>query len=407
MKKSKERLKVLLKSYFDQSIMPEELSEFSDYVLDEDYQSDLEQMFPNAFEGNVLFTGDGLEQNLKQNILTYIFNYRSVEIKKPKQRRLWFYMTSAAAVLVLLASVIWFYTLRPSKTNSYSYVNNIAPGRNTATLKLANGKVIHLSEAKAGLIISNTKNGSVTGQLSYNDGSSIEAELTSLKGQLNEASTPKGGQYQITLPDGTMVWLNANSTLKFPSSFTKSKQRKVELTGEAYFEVAKVMIKEKGTKPTKMPFIVLSKDQEVEVLGTHFNINSYPDESSIKTTLLEGSVQVSVANAKNTPYKLTPGMQSILSSKGIKLQQLENPEAAISWKSGYFTFNREHLDEIMRKVSRWYDVNIIYDDESIKTIPFSGTITRFAQVSELLKMLELTDKVTFKIEDKTIIVNRK
>lgn len=402
MQKSKERLKLLLENYFDQTLQPEELTELSDYILDKDYQSELEQLFPDAYNSDIQFTDLGMEQKVKQNILSYIFNYstvetKSIETKQGKSYKMWWYLR-AAAVLLLLTPVIWFYTSRSKKINQHpSYASTIVPGRNTATLKLADGKVINLSEAKTGLTVRHDLN--TASQLSYNDGSAIDAPIPSSVNQLNELSTPKGGQYQITLPDGTKVWLNALSTLKFPSNFAKSKQRKVELIGEAYFEVTK--------KSALSPFIVISQEQEVKVLGTHFNVNSYPDEKNIKTTLLEGVVQVTSLKNQSLSSTLKPGMQSTLSSKEIVLQKLNDPESVISWQSGYFTFDREHLDEIMRKVSRWYDVNIVYKEESIKTLPFSGTITRFAQVSELIKMLELTGKVTIEQTGRTLIVNRK
>lgn len=411
MNKSKDRLKILIDLYFNQSIQEDELSELSDYVLDKDYQTDLEQMFPNALDTEVNFTAGGLEQQQKQNILTYIFNYSSAEKKQPKQRRLWLYIASAAAVLALLIPAIWPDAFHSFRTNSYqSAAKVIVPGRNAATLKLADGKVISLSETKAGLMIHNDVQENASGQLSYNDGSAINAALSATKNQLLEVSTPRGGQYQITLPDGTKVWLNASSSLKFPSSFSKSKDRKVELLGEAYFEVTSVYTSSRGQR-AKQAFIVVSKDQQVEVLGTHFNINAYADENSTKTTLLEGSVRVaSIQSQQAAAHKsetLLPGMQSTLSSKGIIVQELTDPEASISWQTGYFTFNREPLDELMRKVSRWYDVNIIFKDESIKAIPFSGTITRFAQVSDLLKMLKLTGKVSFEIEGRNIIIDHK
>ena len=413
MNKSKDRLKILIDRYFNQSILEDELSELSDYILDNDYQTDLEQMFPNALDTEAHFTAGGLEQQQKQNILKYIFNYSNTEKKQPKQRQLWLYIASAAAVLALLIPAIWFYASQSFTTNSHqSAARAIVPGRNTATLKLADGKVISLSETKAGLMIHNSVRENAAGQLSYNDGSAINVALPATKNQLLEVSTPRGGQYQIALPDGTKVWLNASSSLKFPSSFSKSKDRKVELLGEAYFEVTSVYTSLHG-KRSKQAFIVVSKDQEVEVLGTHFNINAYADENSTKTTLLEGSVRVAslgsqgVTDRKAELATLVPGMQSTLSSKGIALQQMAEPEAAISWQTGYFTFNREPLDELMRKVSRWYDVNIIYKDESIKKIPFSGTITRFAQVSDLLKILKLTGQVSFEIEGRNIIIDRK
>jgi len=310
--------------------------------------------------------------------------------KKSPAVKLWPRLAAAASVLVLLSIGLLLYTSNKQAANHQQAVHksDINPGRNTATLTLANGKHVNLSDAKTGVVID------MSG-LTYNDGTEIK-ELVKDEAFLMVA-TPRGGTYQVRLPDGTNVWLNALSTIKFPTTFSKLKQRRVELIGEAYFEVQKNVAR---------PFIVTSAKQEVEVLGTHFNINSYADEHSIKTTLLEGSVKVSALNSSVSSY-LKPGMQSTFSSSGIKVQQLEDAEDAISWKSGYFTFNREDLDQLMRKVSRWYDVNVIYNDEAIKTIPFSGTITRFAQVSELLTMLELTGKVKFKIDGRNIIANKK
>ncbi|UKB78579.1 FecR family protein [Chryseobacterium sp. MEBOG07] len=307
------------------------------------------------------------------------------QFKKARTRRikLWPRIAVAASVLITLSAGLWFYAAH----QQISGKNDISPGRNTATLTLTDGKHIKLSDAKTGIVIN-------ASTLTYNDGTEINKTKPT---PLLTITTPPGGTYQVLLSDGTKIWLNAASVLKFPSTFTESKYRKVEVMGEAYFEVAKDRAK---------PFIVTSDQQEVEVLGTHFNINSYADENSIKTTLLEGSVRVSIRNSSISGF-LKPGMQSSLTTKGINIKQLEHPEKVISWQNGYFTFNRENLDQIMRKVSRWYNVKIIYRDQQIKSIPFSGTIPRYVKVSEVLKMLELTEKVKFTIDDKNIIANRK
>lgn len=310
--------------------------------------------------------------------------------KTTRKFKMWPKIAAAASVVIALSAGLWFFTgERMINTQSKKVgKNDISPGRNTAILILSDGKQINLSDTKTGVMIDAAK-------LSYNDGTEIK-EVVKEDAMLT-ITTPPGGTYHVRLPDGTNVWLNALSTLKFSFAFAKLKQRKVDLSGEAYFEVE---------KDPAHPFIVRSAKQEVAVLGTHFNISSYADEHSIKTTLLEGSVEVSMLNSA-VSSQLKPGMQSIFTPSGIKLQKLEDPEEAIAWKSGYFTFNREPLDQVMRKVSRWYNVKVIYNDESIMNIPFSGTITRFAQASELLKMLELTGKVGFKINGETIIADKK
>ena len=214
------------------------------------------------------------------------------------------------------------------------------------------------------------------------------------------AATPLGGTYQITLSDGTRVWLNAGSSLKFPATFT-GRERRVELQGEAYFEVAKVL------KPERISFIVTTDKQQVEVLGTHFNINSYIDESNTKTTLLEGSVRVSLLGEKSIANHdiatLLPNQQSVVNSTGILVKQI-NAEEAVAWKNGYFDFNEEKLENIMNKISRWYDVTVIYENPALKEQTFTGNISKFTKVSEVLKKLALSKVLQFKIDRRKIIV---
>ncbi|WP_448634930.1 FecR family protein [Pedobacter panaciterrae] len=215
----------------------------------------------------------------------------------------------------------------------------------------------------------------------------------------NTIETPNGGKYQVNLPDGTRVWLNAASLLRYPTKFSGSK-RVVELTGEGYFEVAKL--------PGKIPFIVKSEGQEVEVLGTHFNINSYEDEGPIKTTLLEGSVRVirskSSWNAPDNNVLLRPGEQSELGEQKINVKEV-NTESILAWKDGDFVFDGDDLKSIMRKVARWYDVEVIYKGE-FDDVKFGGLISRSKNISSVLGIMESTGKIHFVIEGNRITVLR-
>jgi transmembrane sensor len=226
------------------------------------------------------------------------------------------------------------------------------------------------------------------GLLIYNDSGSTNQDAPIV---YNTLSTPRGGQYQVVLSDGSKVWLNAASSLHFPTSFTGN-QRVVELTGEAYFEV---------TKNKKKPFFVKVGDMQVKVLGTHFNINAYSDESSIKTSLLEGSVKI--AKGKVTGL-LNPGEQAVLDNQNDKVEiKKVNMDEVMAWKNGIFQFDGADLTTIMRDISRWYNVEIVYDGEEPMR-RFEGKISRTAQLSDVLKILALSN-VKFIVVGNKIIVH--
>lgn len=303
---------------------------------------------------------------------------------------------AAAAILLMGISVsIYFYTNQNqinSVKNKTTVAKKIEHGGNKAILTLADGKKIILDEAANGELakvsgIKITK--AADGRLVY----SI-ADQTQNDGKIlfNTIETPKGGQYQINLPDGSLVWLNAASKLTFPTRFIGS-ERKVNLSGEGYFEIA---------KNKKMPFKVVTALQEVEVLGTHFNINSYTDEANTKTTLVEGSVKVKLLNEPQSSV-LKPGEQAVITSNKLKVDDVD-VEAVIAWKNGYFRFDDEELESIMHKVERWYNVDVVYNSEKMKSEKLGGITTRFSDVGDLLKMLELTGKVKFKIDGQKILV---
>lgn len=306
----------------------------------------------------------------------------------------WKYASVAAAILLMTSIGIYFYRfgqqqLKPFSKNT-AMMADIAPGGNKAILTLANGAKVSLTDAKIGKVASQfgmSIHKTKDGDLVYENSGAAD-----LQGAYNSVETPKGGQYQLTLSDGTKVWLNAASSLKYPLTFPGD-ERRVELIGEAYFEVAKNKAK---------PFKVYTDRQVVEVLGTHFDINAYIDELFTRTSLIEGSVRVSSVKS-GAKIKLSPGQQAIVSSN-ITVKNIDVDEA-VAWKNGYFMFDEESLESILRKVSRWYDVDIQYQDrESVRKLYFSGTLSRYDNVSKVLKKLELTESVHFKIEGRKIIV---
>lgn len=304
---------------------------------------------------------------------------------------------AAAVVLLALGSVIYLYSGGKSLFHKErTYASDAAPGSNKAILVLANGQKISLSDIhngdvakEAGLSITKTADG----QLVYNIVDDKSGGATK-EDTFNTIETPKGGVWQIKLPDGSSVWLNAASSLTYPLSFAKGKKRMVELKGEAYFEVS---------KDKDHPFVVKTAKQEVEVLGTSFNINSYADESEVKTTLLEGSVRVMPYLAGQQPDVLKPGEQAILNERGMNIKEVD-AEEAIDWKNGYFMFNNERQENIMRKIARWYNVQVEYADASAKDVMYYGSISRFENVSKVLRKFEQTGEVRFEINKNKITV---
>ncbi|RQO69836.1 anti-sigma factor [Pedobacter sp. KBW06] len=298
---------------------------------------------------------------------------------------------AAASVILLIALGFYFY--RPSAqilNMEESVVNQgIKPGSNKAYLTLSDGRRISLTDASSGEVakqsgIRITKN--AEGQLIY---TVIESDVTGAA-VYNTFETPKGGKYQVCLPDGTKVWMNAASTLKYPASFATFNQRIVNLDGEAYFEVSKDKAK---------PFIVITKKQNVKVLGTYFNINAYHDEPDTKTTLLEGSIELN----NDTDVKLLkPGEQAETTESRI-LVSVADTDQALAWKNGDFVFEGASLRTIMRQISRWYDVEVSYEGQ-IADLKFGGSISRTKNITAVLRVLELTKGVHFKIEGRRILV---
>lgn len=272
---------------------------------------------------------------------------------------------------------------------------DLEPGGNKAQLRLADNSIILLDNMKVGEIYEHNNfriRKSENGVIEYF--SSIDEKDLTDDYLFNEISTPNGGQYQILLPDGSKVWLNASTTLKYPMRFS-SLERLVELSGEAYFEVSK----------QKTPFYVKTEGQKIEVLGTHFNVNAYHDERETKTTLIEGSVKVITGleeNVKERPdgLVLKPGEQSILHNKEMKVRRVDVSQE-IAWKSGFFSFQGAGIDEVMREFSRWYDVEVQFEG-SMPDTKLWGEIYRNAKASQALKILEYFDMKFKIINDKEV-----
>lgn len=337
------------------------------------------------------------DQEILLDILSHERGTRRIPVNKKSVG--YKYLVGAACILVLMASALFFFNHKTVLSpNQRTIVHAIVPGKNSATLTLANGKKIVLSDVangvlakEAGVKISKSADGQIVYEIIGTANNS---------NQLNTLSTSNGETYRIRLPDQSEVWLNAASTIKYPVSFAKHATRKIELTGEAYFEIA---------RDKKHPFIVESKEQQIEVLGTHFNVNAYTNENNVKTTLIEGSVKVQRLNSNGRTLGieqaiLKPGEQSFLSADEFNVRQAD-VEEAIAWKMGFFKFRDENIQSIMRKVSRWYDVEVVYKGE-IPQSGLEGTVSRYQDITQLLDMLQSTGLVKFNIIKNKIIVSK-
>ena len=313
---------------------------------------------------------------------------------------------TAAAVLLACTLGIYLYGNRDKAVETQPVVNlsvdDFQPGDDRAVLTLADGEKITLNDAKIGTLaregetaITKTKEGEIV----YHFQEDTEKDhIAKRKLAYNVLSTPKSGQYQVQLPDGTHVWLNALSSIRFPSAFAEN-ERVVEVTGEVYFEVAKV---QDGTK--RIPFKVISGDQTIEVLGTRFNVISYDDEEMIETTLLEGSIKINIGKDVGQGVLLKPGQQIQVKSSSVSPYTIRGVDAqsVVSWKDGYFRFDDTGLPELMRQISRWYDIEVMYESP-VREYEFVGKIERSAPLSKVLKILELGG-VRFRMEENKLIV---
>lgn len=389
MESEKERLIRL----FDAKSLTEDEKIWLLNYLEKDNLSDLRLISLEQYL-NDLLRGDVLSSNIARKQLDKIHD--KIDFQEHRQySKMWIRRISAAAILLIaLSSGIYFFgqenkSLGVAKKESS---NDIQPGGDKAMLTLGNGTVVVLSNVNKGVLV-NEGNIAISknkeGQVVYHV-TKIAETKPGLKVEYNTISTPKSGQYEVVLSDGTKVWLNSVSSIRFPTVFAGN-QRKVEITGEVYFEVAKDKSK---------PFRVISAKQTVEVLGTHFNINAYSDEQAVKTTLIEGSVKIfkGVESAL-----LKPGQQAE-TKKSIDIIDLPNAEAEVSWKSGTFYFKDSGIETVMRQAARWYDLEVKYEGK-IPVKQFNGKVPRNVTISKFLEMLDYAG-INFKIDGRRITITQ-
>jgi transmembrane sensor len=331
-----------------------------------------------------------VESRLKDEIQLSLFSRLNINQEPKRKRLIPIRGIAAAAALLICAVAIWFY-VKPEHGNKSTHTivqHDIPSGGNSAVLVLSDGSVVDLNKNATNStlgqdVVNDLKSGRITYRSSERNAHPV----------YNTIKTPRGGQYQVVLPDGTKVWLNALSSVTFPVSFNGDK-RNVKIEGEAYLEVF---------KNRKQPFEVEINGMKVEVLGTHFNVNAYDD--LLKTTLLEGSVKVS--NIYKTVV-IKPGQQA---SVGVRQRSIDinqvNTDEVIAWKNGYFNFADESLESIMHKVALWYNVEVDYESPELKKLRFMGIISRSRNLSEVLNIMKLTGNVNFKIENRRLLVMHK
>jgi len=368
----------LLEKYHKGECTPQELDFIESWYLQ--YQKDAEPLSQAELEYEVAQMTESMGPRI------------SLGTAQPSLfRRLRLPLSIAASVLIIF-SIGYLLLFNSAKEQEIAkQVAPISPGRQAASLTLANGKKIFLSDQQAGKVaqeagvsISKTSNG----ELIY--------EIIGAKNQpqgFNTLATSNGETYRVKLPDGSMVWLNAASSLKYPVSFQNSKNREVQLSGEAYFEIS---------KDRQHPFIVKSKGQQVEVLGTHFNVNAYKEDPNILTTLLEGSVRLTSTNGMAKVLK--PGQQAALSADQIRILPVDT-RSVTAWKDGYFRFKNESLPSIMRKISRWYNVEVVFE-KGIPEDTYSGAVARHDDISQVLEIMEGSNNIHFTIKERRIIVSK-
>lgn len=374
----------LLQKYIKGRCSKIELDRLLTYLESEKYNDEFESRIKDELSSPSLYEEDAIVRNIADAAQLRIRKRIAPDTEVKKWNYRWYAV--AAVFAVVLSFGLYFLSNRNSDNQSFAKENDVKPGSNKATLTISDGKSIALSEEKGQVV-------SADGRINYGDGQQI-SDLSNVS--LVTISTPKGGQYQAVLPDGTKVWLNAESSISFPSRFSEG-ERVVNAKGELFFDV---------WHDQHHPFKVKLDEQTITVRGTTFNVYAYDDEKLSQTTLLTGKIDVLTHNGE--ALVLSPG-QMLSNDKSTNLIKVKavNPEVAIAWKNGYFLFDKEPVESVMRKISRWYDVGIEFaNGENVDEV-FGGSIPRNINLREVLDILETIGDVKFKIEGKKVIVLKK
>ncbi|MBE9598028.1 FecR family protein [Pedobacter sp. MC2016-24] len=387
MDKTNNRLQEIFNRYADKMASEEEKNELWDYINDPVFANEIDALIGNDYER--IHEEKGINDQQRNVLLKNVF--KQTTHAKGKTRTLWPRLIAAASIVLISGITFYFYQTDQKNQQQTVYQQDVSPGRNRATLTLANGETISITDANTGNIasqsgvrISKTADGQIVYEIiSHKSG----------KTAFNTLTTARGEQTRLRLPDGSLVYLNAASVLKYPTSFAGLKNRPVELSGEAYFEIS---------KDKTHPFIVSSGKQEVEVLGTHFNVNAYGDETTVKTTLLEGSIRLSTNGHSEI---LKPNEQAMLANDQINISKVD-PDEAVAWKNNEFLFRNDDFKTNMRKIARWYDIEVIYEANAPENFRFGGFLSRTRNLSAVLRLMEKTGAVHFRIEGKKLYVSK-
>jgi transmembrane sensor len=383
----------LVKKFLRGESSPAERRKLAQWIEQAATDAELKQILEKAWQ--LYEPVEKLPKDKADAILSIILSHEGImEQRVVPVKFLWLKRLSVAAVLIVALGIAGYFMFFNSQQKEIAKVvptralllNDAYAGSNKAELTLSDGSIITLDSSSGALTTQgNIQVMSQLGELIYKGSENAGASAL-----YNTLSTKRGGLYPVTLSDGTKVWLNSVSSIRYPVAFNAS-ERLVEVTGEAYFEVAK--------NPEK-PFKVILNGMEIRVLGTHFNVNGYTDETTVKTTLLEGSLKVTKGTAS---VLLTPGQRAVLNGDGkINLVKAIDPEESVAWKDGYFHFNNTSLEMVMRQLSRWYDVEIVYESKEPEQF-FNGDFKSNVNLSEVLKILEKS-QVHSRVEGKSLII---
>ncbi|WP_222539198.1 FecR family protein [Pedobacter polysacchareus] len=395
-----QRFSYLFEQYFKRQGSNAEVKELMQLIHSGEFDGQLKTLIDQHYE-NFIPHQSPLSAQQENQILNAVLHNKSaastseittpITLKLRSGRKRWAWIAIAASVAIVLGTGFFAYDNYTYKKEQEFAANLIGPGSNKARLVLSNGKVILLDTMKNGsqavedgVELTKTKDGKLIYRIKGKDNGDDKS--------INTIETPRGGQYEVQLPDGTEVWLNAASSLKYSNAFN-GKKREVSLTGEAYFEVA---------HRDNQPFVVHTSQQSVEVLGTHFNVNAYADDENQVTTLLEGRVKTS---SKSYSLLLKPGQQSILNLENDRLKIKEaDLETVMAWKNGDFIFKDEDLASVMKKVERWYDVEVVFEGVDPKAIKLGGWVSRSKNISAVIKIIEPIAGIKIKIDGRRVTV---
>lgn len=391
---SKERLLFLISALVNNSINKTQLDELAKYIKATEHSPDVDAILQEHWNTITSLTEDAVPKEKIYHKIITDKRFKSSRTVKLYQHLIRYTAGAAAVLLMAVGAYLAFRSKAPEQQPQVAIVKkntdtNKTTNATETVLALADGSQIILSGTKNGTLAQqgNTSINQLNGQLIYKD-MGINLNATTL---YNTITTPKGRNFELTLLDGTKVWLNAASSLSYPVAFN-STERRVKISGEAYFEVA---------KNKRQPFVVEANGTEIKVLGTHFNVSTYDDDPSVKTTLIEGAVKVA---KNNSEIMLTPGKQAIAFNNTDHIKVLNaDTEGVMAWKNGYFNFSNEDITTVMKTLARWYDIEVEYAP-GVKGKTYGGTISKFEDIDKMLSSIELTGTVHFKKEGRKVLV---